>query len=137
MILEKTLEFCALLGASSLATYYVAPFLRSRKRNASVETISVNAGDIVNPASDTSVTFVNLTSEGSVYGTLKPGPDVNGFVKHIILRSAVDNAVYKLICPDGLFLDPGTSTTTTKIIDFTSAGQSVCLIWDNDSKMYF
>ena len=39
-------------------------------------------------------------------------------------------------CPNGRLLDPGSGTTSAKTLKFSTAGQSINLIWDSVISAY-
>jgi len=99
------------------------------------EHLSVIGGGSVSPSSDINITFITVSSSGTATGTLLP-PTEDGFQKYVFVSSLIDNGIYSLSCPSGRLIDPGSGTSASKTIKFTTTGQSVFMIWDNITSAY-
>lgn len=98
----------------------------------SIEYITSSGGGVANPT-DKNITFIKITSPGTVTGVL-PDPEAPGFQKYIFISSMVSGGIYKLTTPR--LLDPGSATSGTKVLTFNYPGQSVFLIWDSTESHY-
>ena len=100
------------------------------------EHISVVSGGVANPSASKNTTFITVLTTGSpATGTLQAGTK-DGMHKHIIATSLPVSTSYRLFCPNGMLLDPGSGTTNSKTLLFETAGQSVHLIWNNITDCY-
>lgn len=101
-----------------------------------VERLTGIGSSTLNPSINFNTTFISVTSTGTASGTL-PIHNTDGFIKNISIISLIGNPTkYELIFPAGRLLDPGTGTTSSKKMIFTTPGQGVQLIWDNVSQFY-
>ena len=94
-----------------------------------IERLYAAGGGFANPSINTEVTFVTITSSGIVTGILAANT-IDGYTKKIFLSSCVSGGEFRLTCPSGRLLDPGSGTTASKTLKFSTAGQSIHLIWD-------
>ena len=101
----------------------------------SIEHMSPSGGDISNPEDDTNISFINVTTSGVATGTLGE-PSTDGFEKYILVTNLSSGGEYRLFCPTGRLVDPGSGTSASKTIVFSYSGQSVYLIWDDNQKVY-
>lgn len=99
------------------------------------EHLSSASGGIVSPSSNVNTTFITITSSGTSTGTLSV-PSKDGFSKFIFTGSLAVGAVYKLFCPTGTLLDPGSGTAISKTLTFSSSGQSIHLMFDSVLNCY-
>ncbi|HEY9704243.1 MAG TPA: hypothetical protein V6C58_17460 [Allocoleopsis sp.] len=101
----------------------------------STEHISTTGGGSVSPTNNKNITFVTVSSSGIATGTLS-SHSVDGFSKHIFIESLATGASYELSCGSGILLDPGSGTTTAKTLQFSTAGQSIHLVWSSTINAY-
>ena len=88
------------------------------------------------PHATVNVTFVSVNTNNSVvFGNLI-SPGFDGFVKNIVISHLASGASYRIVCPSGILLDPGSGTTAAKTLKFTSSGQGINMIWDNTLNAY-
>jgi hypothetical protein len=100
-----------------------------------VEHLSIAGGQAVNPSNTVIVSFIRITSSGTSSGELL-APTTDGFQKYIMISGLAAGAIYNLNCQAGILLDPGSGSTAAKTVTFSSAGQSVYILWDNVVKTY-
>lgn len=91
----------------------------------------------VAPSANVNITFVSVNTPGSILTATLLAPLLDGFVKDIILSNLAVGAQYRLFCPTGLLIDPGSGSTAAKTLKFTTSGQSANLVWDNVRLTYF
>ena len=94
-----------------------------------IERLSAAGGGFANPSVTIETTFITITSSGIVTGVLSANT-VDGYTKKIFLSSCASGGEFRLSCPNGRLLDPGSGTTSAKTLKFSTAGQSINLIWD-------
>jgi hypothetical protein len=83
------------------------------------------------------ITFVSVNTASSVLTATLAAPVLDGFIKDIIISNLAVDAQYRLLCPTGLLIDPGSGSTAQKTLKFTTSGQSANLVWDNTRLAYF
>jgi hypothetical protein len=108
-------------------------FNGSIKKLLKTEHLTVNTTG--SPNSNINITWVYITNTSGIStGTLDAGLE-DGFQKHIFLANTL-GGVYHLTCPVGILLDPGSGTTASKTLQFSTSGQSVFLIWNSVLNTY-
>jgi hypothetical protein len=96
----------------------------------STEHISGLGGSTITPSNTINTTFISVTTSGISVGVLSL-PSKDGFTKLIMIAGLVSGSSYKLSCPTGVLLDPGSGTTNSKTLTFSSSGQSISLIYNS------
>lgn len=102
----------------------------------SVERLTLNVLPVA-PSANVNITFVSVNTVSSVLTATLLAPATDGFIKDIVISNLAAGAQYRLFCPVGLLIDPGSGTTAAKTLKFTTSGQSANLVWDNVRLAYF
>jgi hypothetical protein len=89
------------------------------------------------PSANVNITFVSVNTASSILTATLAAPVLDGFIKDIIISNLAVDAQYRLLCPTGLLIDPGSGSTAQKTLKFTTSGQSANLVWDNTRLAYF
>jgi hypothetical protein len=86
--------------------------------------------DSTDPSTSISASFVTVASSTTATATLNAA-SIHGFIKTIVL---VDGGVYSLTVTS--VKDPGTGSTATRTVTFTTA-QSIQFIWNNNEAAWY
>lgn len=89
------------------------------------------------PSPNINITFVSVNTVSSILTSTLTAPILDGFVKDIVMSNLATGAQYRLFCPLGLLIDPGSGSTAAKTLKFTTTGQSANLVWDAVRSAYF
>jgi hypothetical protein len=96
-----------------------------------VERLSLtNLSVTVSPSAGINITFISVTTSSIITGVLPAGIS-DGFLKYISISSLASGAQYRLTCPTGRLVDPGSGSSVGKTLVFDCPGQGVQLVWDN------
>lgn len=98
------------------------------------EHLSSAGGGTINISGSVNISYIKVTTAGIVTGTLQNG-SIDGYSKYIMIVALASGAEYHMSAVNNL-LDPGSQSTTTKVIRFESTGQGVVLVWNNVDSMY-
>lgn len=103
--------------------------------NFTVERYTIAGGSGRSPNGTSNISFITVSGSGIASGIM-PSGITDGFVKNICIPQMANGSSYELTFPVGTLVDPVSGTSIAKKLRFTSAGQSVQLVWDNIVKIY-
>lgn len=103
--------------------------------NFTVERFTISGGSGRSPNSTSNISFITVSNIGVATGIM-PSGITDGFVKNICISQMANGSSYELTFPVGTLVDPVSGTSIAKKLKFTSAGQSVQVVWDDVVKIY-